>query len=98
NIDREELVDAFNDSVLAGENEWPARNGAVTHSNHPFWFRHLVVERLYRRRHFLVNRPGDDHDVCLTGRRAEDLGSESSQVEPGSTRGHHLDGAAGQAE
>ena len=59
---------------------------------------HLVVERLDRLGHLLVDRAGDDHDVGLARRGAEHFGAEAGQVEPRGAGGHHFNGATGQTE
>src|SRR5207248_8915705 len=59
---------------------------------------HLVVEALDARGHFVVDGAGDDHEVGLAGRGAEGAGAEAIEVETASADGHHLDGAAGEAE
>jgi hypothetical protein len=97
-IDRKQLVDALDHRVLAGKDEGPAGDGAVAHGDDPLGLGHLVVEGLDRRGHLLVDRAGDDHDVGLARRGTEDLGAETGDVEAGRAGGHHLDGAAGEAE
>jgi hypothetical protein len=49
-------------------------------------------------RHLLAHPPGDDHQVGLARRGAEDLHAEAGHVVARRAGVHHLDRAAGQAE
>src|SRR5208337_2777774 len=48
--------------------------------------------------HFLRDAPGHDHQVSLTRGGPENFGAEAGDVEARRACGHHLYGAAGQAE
>jgi len=48
--------------------------------------------------HFLREAAGDDHQISLAWRGAENFSAEASEVKARSGHGHHLDGAAGQPE
>src|SRR5690606_13545173 len=70
---------------------------AGSHRDDPPGFRHLVVNLAERRSHLVHERSSHDHDVRLSGTRAED-DAETVKVVTRSTCMHHLDCAAGEAE
>ena len=72
-------------------------NGAAAHGNDVLGVRHLVVNLAQRRGHLVGQGPGNNHDVRLPRRRAENH-TEPLHVVPGSRGVHHLNSAAGQAE
>ena len=94
-VDRDEPVDALRHRV--GPVRAAARR-AGAHRDDPLRVGHLVVEALDDRRHLLGDRPGDEHQVGLARRAAEDLGAEARHVVAAVDDGHHLDRAAGEAE
>src|SRR5439155_25100959 len=59
---------------------------------------HLVIEALEARGHFVVDGPGDNHQIRLPRRGAEGAGAEAVQIEARRTDRHHLDRAARQPE
>ena len=71
--------------------------GAGAHADDPARVGHLVVDLAQGGRHLVGEGAGDDHDVRLARRGAED---DAQPVLVVARRGqvHHLDGAAGQAE
>ena len=71
--------------------------GAAAHRDHVARLAHLVVDPAKRRRHLVAQRPGDDHHVRLTGRRAR-RNTKSFKVIARHVHMDHLDRAAGEAE
>ena len=94
-VDRDDVVDALHDGVVV---EHAAGAGADTHRDDPLGLGHLVVDLAHDRRHLLAHPAGDDHQVGLARRGGEPLHAEPRDVVVGRADGHHLDGAAGQAE
>ena len=94
-VDRYYLIDTLDDGVVV---EHPPTGCAHAHGDDPLRLHHLVVDLAQDRRHLLGHPAGHDHQVGLTGRRAEDLHAVAGQVVVSGTCGHHLDGATGQAE
>src|SRR5690606_33798030 len=94
-IDGDDLVDAVHDVVLAVVGT--AVDRASAHGQDPPGFGHLIVEQLHPIGHLLVHRARDDHQIGLARGSPEDH-AEAVEVVAGSARGHHLDGAAGDAE
>ncbi len=73
--------------------EWSAGDRAGAHRNNLFRFGHLIVKPDDLRGHLLGHRPSHNHEVCLAGRRTENLGPGPGEV-PARHRGrNHLDGA-----
>ncbi len=70
---------------------------ARPHGHDPARPGHLVVDLAQDGRHLVCERPGDDHDVRLAGRRAED-DAEAVLVVARHGHVHHLDGAAREAK
>lgn len=71
--------------------------GAGAHTDDPSWIRHLVVNLAKSGGHLVGESAGNDHDVGLTGRSAEDYAEAILVV----TRGgevHHFNGAAGESK
>ena len=91
----DDLVHALDDGVVV---EDAADRRAGAHRDHPLGFGHLVVDAAHRRRHLPRQAAGDDHQVGLARRAAEDLGAEARDVVAAGRHRHHLDGAAGEAE
>jgi len=58
----------------------------------------LIVKLANDRSHFLGEASGDDHEIRLAGRGTKNFGAEAGNVVAGGGHGHHLDGAAGEAE
>src|ERR1700721_2000801 len=75
-IDRDIAVDPLEHVVAVTKG--PAGNGARTHGDHVFRFRHLVIETNHLGSHLLGHRSGHDHQVSLPRRRPEDLSAEAS--------------------
>jgi len=71
--------------------------GAATHGDDPSRVWHLVVDLAKGGRHLVRERAGDDHDIGLTGRGAEN-NSHAILVVAWGRQVHHLDGAAGKSE
>src|SRR2546422_4308553 len=94
-VDGNDLVDALDDGVVV---EHAAAAGADAHGDDPLGFDHLVVDLAEHGRHLLADPTGHDHQVGLAGAGPEDLHTEAAEVVVGRAGGHHLDGAAGQAE
>ena len=94
-VDGHEPVDAPDDGIAVVV--IPAAIRAAPHADHPLRIRHLVVAQAERRRHFVGDGAGDDHDIGLAGARSED-DALSVVVVAGHRNVHHLDAAAGQAE
>ena len=95
-VHRDHLVDALED-VVAVPPVGPAVVRAGAHRQHVLGLRHLRVEPLDARRHLQGHGAGDDHEVGLA-RRAAGHDPEALRVVAARARGHHLDGAAGEAE
>ena len=89
------LVHALDDRVVV-EHAAAARAGA--HGDDPLGLGHLVVDAAQHRRHLPRQPAGDDHQVRLARRPAEDLGAKPRDVVAAAAHRHHLDGAARQAE
>ena len=94
-VDRDDVVDALDDRVVV---EHAAGAGADAHRDDPLGVGHLVVDLAHDRGHLLADPAGDDHQVGLARRGGEALHAEPGDVVVGRADGHHLDGAAGQAE
>src|SRR3954469_6922039 len=94
-VHRDDVVDALHHRVVV---EHAAGAGADAHGEHPARLGHLVVDLPQDRRHLLAHPAGDDHQVGLPRRGAEDLHAEAGEVVAAGARGHHLDRAAGQPE
>jgi hypothetical protein len=95
-VDRDDEVDAGQRAVTEGEG--PAHGGATAEGDDPLRLRHLQVDAAHGRGHLPGHGAGDDHEVGLARRGAEDLGAEAGDVVAGGGSGDHLDGAAGEAE
>src|SRR5271168_3631168 len=95
-IDRDVAVDSLEYVVAVAKG--PTGNGARSHSDDVFRFRHLVIETNHLGSHLLGHRSGDDHQVSLPRRGPEDLGAEASQIVARHGGRDHFNGAAGQAE
>ena len=94
-VDGHDLVDTLHDRIVV---EHAAGAGAHAHRDDPLGLHHLVVHLTQHRRHLLADPTGDDHDVGLTRRRAEDLHPEAGDVVVRGAGRHHLDRAAGETE
>ena len=94
-VDGHDVVDALHDRVVV---EHAAAAGAHAHREHPLGLGHLVVDLAQHRGHLLADPAGHDHQVGLARAGAEDLHAEAGEVVLRAAGGHHLDGAAGQAE
>src|SRR3984893_7798746 len=92
-IHGKEMINALKDGIAAIH---PTGRGTGSHSNYPFWFRHLIIDTLYRQGHLVRHRSCYDHHIGLARGEAHDLSPESSDVESGSARRHQLDRATGQ--
>jgi hypothetical protein len=75
----------------------PPAVGAAAHADDPARLGHLVVHLPQRGRHLVGQSAGDDHDVRLPRRGAED-DAQAILVVAGRGEVHHFDGAAGEAE
>jgi hypothetical protein len=95
-VDRDEAVNSLEYVVALLERA--AGDGTGAHGDDVFWLRHLVIEADDLGCHLFGDRAGDDHEVCLAGGWAEDLGAEAGQVVAGHGGGDHFDGTAGQAK
>ena len=78
--------------------EHPAGARAGAHRDHPLRLEHLVVDLAERRGHLVRDAAGDDQQVGLARRGAEDLHAEARDVVARRDDRHHLDRAAGEAE
>jgi len=94
-VDGDDLIAALHDGVII---EDAAGSGASAHRDDPLGLGHLIVKLADDGSHFLREAAGDNHQIGLAGRGAENLGAEASEVKARSGHGHHLDGAAGQAK
>ena len=94
-VDGHDLVDALHDRVVV---EHAAGRGAHAHRDDPLGLHHLVVDLTQHGCHLLADAAGDDHDVGLAWRAAEDLHAEPRDVVVGAAGGHHLDRAAREPE
>ena len=72
----------------------PTPIGTTPHGNHPARIRHLIVNLPQSRSHLVGERAGNDHDVGLARRGAED-DAHAILVVARRRQVHHLDGAAG---
>ena len=95
NIDRHYPVAAPRHAVTIMIIPAPVR--ARAHADHPAGVGHLVVDLAQGGRHLVREGAGDDHDVRLARRRAEDY-PEPVLVVARRGQVHHLDGAAREAE
>ena len=75
----------------------PAAVGAAAHADHPARVGHLVVDLAEGGSHLVGQGAGDDHDVGLARRGAENY-AEAVLVVARGGEVHHFDGAAGEAE
>ena len=94
-IDRHDSIAATRDGVAVVVVAAAVRTAA--HGNHPARLGHLVVHLPKRRRHLVRERAGDNHDVRLARRGAED-DAHAVLIVAGGGQVHHLDGTAGEAE
>src|SRR6266481_2033110 len=94
-VDGNDLIAALDDGVIV---EDAAGSGASAHGDDPLGFGHLIVKLADNGSHFLREAAGDDHQIRLAGRWAENLGAETREVKTGGGHGHHFDGAAGQTK
>src|SRR5713226_3947668 len=94
-IHRNDAVDALQHCIGI---EGPSDRGARSHRDHPFRFRHLVIDTLHHRRHLQRNRARDDHQIGLPRAGTENFRAEASDVKAGGRRRNHLDGTAGQSK
>jgi len=95
NIDRDDPVTTTSDTVAVVVVTTAVC--AAAHGDDPSGVGHLVVDLSQSRRHLVGQGAGDNHDVGLTGRGAEN-DAHSVLVVAGSRQVHHLDGAAGETE
>ncbi len=75
-VDGYDVVDALDDRVVV---EHAARAGAHAHREDVLGLGHLVVDLAQDRRHLVADASGDDHQVGLARRRAEDLHAEAGR-------------------
>jgi hypothetical protein len=94
-VDGDEAIDALRDGVGVVRT---AAGRARTHGDDPLRVGHLVPEAADDRGHLLGDGARDDHQVGLARRGAKDFRAEAGHVVTGIEDGHHLDGAAGEAE
>ncbi len=94
-IDRQDLVDPLHDTVNIVH---AAGVGAAAHRHDPLGVGHLLVDPQHAGSHLLERCPGNDHQVRFARRTAQNLGTETGQVETRRHAGHHLDKTAGEAE
>src|SRR5215472_1186319 len=94
-VNGKHLIAALHDAIVV---EDTARSGAGAHGDNPLRLRHLIVKKANDRCHFLREAAGDDHEVGLPRRRAEDLSAKAGDIEAGGSHGHHFDRAAGESE
>ena len=94
NIDvhRHDLVHPLDHAVAVVH---AAAVGAGPHGDHPLGLRHLLVEPEHHRGDFFEDRAGDDQQVGLPGRTAQDFRPEPGHVIPRRERGGFLDKTAG---
>src|SRR5581483_1721463 len=78
--------------------EWSAGNRARAHRDHVLRVRHLVVEPDDLRRHFLRHRAGDNHQIRLARRWAENFSSEPRDVVTRGRGRDHFDRATRQTK
>ena len=95
-VHRDVLVDAAHDIVAFLKRS--AAGGAGAHRNDVPRLGHLVEQPHDIRHHLLGDRAGDDHQVCLARRGAEQAGAEAVDVEARGGHTDHFDGAARQPE
>src|SRR6476620_2162320 len=94
-VDRNDLVDALHDRVVAVE---PAARRARAERHHPFRIAHLVVDALEDRR-FLVTHGADDHEqIGLSRGEAGQRRAESVGVVQRGAHRHEFHAAAGRHE
>src|SRR6266566_1008144 len=95
NVDGNDLIAALHDGVIV---EDAAGGGASAHGNDPLGLRHLVVKLANDGSHFLREAAGDDHQIGLARRGAENFCAEARHVKACRSHGHHFNGAAGEAK
>ena len=89
------LIATLHDGVIV---EDAAAGRASSHGDDPLGLRHLIVKLANDGSHFLREAAGNDHQIGLARRGAENFGAEAREVKSGSGHGHHFDGAAGESE
>src|SRR6185295_7262879 len=94
-VDRDEPVDPLDHGIVI-ENASAGRAG--THGDAPLRLRHLLPDLEQHGHHFEGDPPGNDHEVGLARREADDLRPEAGEVVPRGERAHQFDGAAGRSE
>ena len=95
NINRDDSVAAARDAVAVVVVATAV--GAGAHGDDPSGFGHLIVDLSQGRSHLVGKSAGDNHDVGLTGRGAEN-DSHSVLIVTWGRKMHHLDGAACETE
>src|SRR5258708_7323630 len=95
NINGNDLIAALDDGVIV---ENAAGSGASAHGDNPLGLGHLIVKLADHRCHFLRDAAGDNHQIGLAGRGAENFGAKARDVKASSGHGHHFNGAASQSE
>ena len=91
----DDLVDPLRHVVRPVE---ASRGGADAHRDDPLGLGHLVVDPPQDRRHLVRHRAGDDQQVRLARREADDLRAEAGDVVVRRRDRHELDAAAGGGE
>src|SRR5260370_1119507 len=95
NINGNDLIAALDDGVIV---EDAAGSGASAHGDNPLGLGHLIVKLADHRSHFVGKAAGNNHQVGMAGVWSEKFPAEPAHLEARGRHGHHLDGAAGQAE
>src|SRR5262249_3397125 len=96
NVDWNITVDAFKHIVALLE--WSTRDRTRSHGNHVLRVSHLVVKPHNLRRHFLRDRPGNDHQIRLARRWPENFTAEARYVVPRCGSGDHFNCATSQSK
>src|SRR5216683_4141034 len=95
NVDGNDLIAALHDGVIV---EDAAGGCASAHGNDPLGLRHLVVKLANDGSHFLREAAGDNHQIGLARRGAENFCAKTRDVKARRSHGHHFNGAAGEAK
>src|SRR5216683_470720 len=95
NVDGNDLIAALHDGVIV---EDAAGGCASAHGNDPLGLRHLVVKQANDGSHFLREAAGDNHQIGLARRGAENFCAKTRDVKSRRSHGQHFNGAAGEAK
>src|SRR6266496_1610354 len=95
NVDRNRPINPLHCRVRI---KWSARRCARAHCNHPFRFRHLIVNATNDRSHFQSHSSGNDYQIALSRAGTKYAGAEAIDIETSRAGRDHLNRATGETE